>query len=84
MPLDSVLHASEMHNSLGLLACQSLHKHLLTALALADMVTVSVPPECASRVARPVDGPLDTALNCDATIPKAKATAGEPIRILCL
>jgi hypothetical protein len=38
-------------------------------------------PECASRVARPVDGPLDTAPSCEALIPKAKATAGEPIRI---
>src|SRR5215469_5600863 len=56
VPLDSVLHASEMHNSLGLLACQSPHKHLLTAQGPADTVTVSVPPEYASRVARPVDG----------------------------
>jgi hypothetical protein len=46
--MDSVLHASEMHNSLGLLACQSPYKHLLTAQGLADMVIVSVPPECAS------------------------------------
>ena len=75
-----MLHANEMHNSLGLLACQSPHKHLLTAQGPADTVTVSVPPEYASRVARPVDGPLDTAHNCDAMIPKAKATEGEPIR----
>ncbi len=30
--------------------------------------------------ARPTDGHPENALNCEAMIPKAKATAGEPIR----
>ena len=41
------------------------------------MVTVQVPQE---RDARPGDGPPETAPNCEALTPKAKATAGEPIR----
>jgi hypothetical protein len=41
------------------------------------MVTVQVPQE---RDARPVDGLTEIALNCDALIPKAKATAGVLIR----
>ena len=32
------------------------------------------------RDARPGDGPPETAPNCEALTPKAKATAGEPIR----
>jgi hypothetical protein len=42
------------------------------------MVKVQVPQK---RDARPVDGLTEIALNCDALIPKAKATAEELIRI---
>ena len=80
-----VLHASETYNSLGLLVLQAPYKHLHSAR--------DVPGRCGDSsgatgagfgLALPVDGPLDTAPNCEAMIPKAKATAGEQIRILCL
>src|SRR5258708_18554594 len=45
---------------------------------LAAVVTAAVPPE---PCVLPVDGPLETAPNCEALIPKAKALEGEPIRI---
>ena len=45
---------------------------------LAGVVTASVPPE--RKLARPADGPPETALNCEAMIPKAKASEGEWIR----
>ena len=45
---------------------------------LAAVVTAAVPPE---PCVLPVDGPLETAPNCEALIPKAKASEGERIRI---
>src|SRR6266851_2485392 len=48
-----------------------------SAAGLASLVTAQVPQEL---YARPVDGPPETAPNCEALTPKAKATAGEPIR----
>jgi len=60
--LDFVFQASETYNLLGFF---TLHQHLQTAEGLAVVVTAAVPPERASDtcgLARPVDGPLDTAL----------------------
>ena len=69
-------HATETHHSVGLVPAPTAPNS-----PRAD--------RCANRsgapggrfgVARPVDGPPETARNGDALIPKAKATAGEPIR----
>ena len=48
-----------------------------SAEGLASLVKGEVPQE---HTARPVDGPPEMALNCEALILKAKATAREPIR----
>src|SRR5215467_10978265 len=74
--MESVRHATETHNSVGLVPAPTAPNS-----PRAD--------RCANRsgatggrfgVARPVDGPPETALNGDALIPQAKAPAGEPIR----
>ena len=77
MPLNTVPHASETHNSLG---------HWLANLRTNSSEQPKGWPtwsQCRchrNRRVLPVDGPLETAPNCEALIPKAKATEGELIR----
>ena len=70
--VDRVRHATETHNSVGLVPAPTA-PHSPRADRCANSRGA---PGGRVGVARPVDGPPETALNGDALIPKAKAPAG--------